>query len=266
MKKFSEFLQTEANKMKGADPCWKGYEMIGKKKKNGREVPNCVPVKEDVEHPAVVAFASKAHEEWRKNFENANGVGTERIKKNSDGTSGNINVPFNKLHPDWQKENLAAGRAAKEAVEKHPNDIEKASEHIHNEWMKRNPKADYNAAQHVPYNQLPEDEKEKDRVHARTMKGLLNTKKEEVLTERGADSKGYYRSTESGAGLTPKGAKHFGIKTAVTTPPSKLKKGGKAWKRRKSFCARMSGMKGPMKDEKGRPTRKAMSLRRWNCN
>ena len=89
---------------------------------------------------------------------------------------------------------------------------------------------------------------------------------EGALNERGADSKGYYRSTESGAGLTAKGAKHFGIKTAVTTPPSKLKAGSKAANRRKSFCARMSGMKGPMKDEKGRPTRKAMSLRRWNCH
>lgn len=55
------------------------------------------------------------------------------------------------------------------------------------------------------------------------------------------------------------------LKTAVTTKPSKLKKGSKAWKRRKSFCARMSGMPGPMKDEKGRPTRKAKSLRKWNC-
>ena len=90
--------------------------------------------------------------------------------------------------------------------------------------------------------------------------------KEEVLIERGADTKGYYRPTEKGAGLTPKGAKHFGIKTAVTTPPSELKAGSKAAKRRKSFCARMGGMPGPMKDEKGRPTRKAMSLRRWNCN
>ena len=27
------------------DPCWKGYEMVGKKKKNGKEVPNCVPKK-----------------------------------------------------------------------------------------------------------------------------------------------------------------------------------------------------------------------------
>jgi len=88
---------------------------------------------------------------------------------------------------------------------------------------------------------------------------------EDQLNERGADSRGYYRSTESGAGLTPAGAKKFGVKTAVTTPPSKLKKGSKAAKRRKSFCARMGGMPGPMKDEKGRPTRKAMSLRRWNC-
>ena len=35
--------------------------------------------------------------------------------------------------------------------------------------------------------------------------------------------------------------------------------------RKKSFCARMSGMPGPMKDEKGQPTRKAASLKRWNC-
>jgi len=27
------------------DPCWKGYERIGTKKKNGKEVPNCVPKK-----------------------------------------------------------------------------------------------------------------------------------------------------------------------------------------------------------------------------
>jgi len=89
--------------------------------------------------------------------------------------------------------------------------------------------------------------------------------KEFLEEARGEDSKGHYRSTESGAGMTRKGAKAAGVKTAVTTPPSKLKKGGKAAARRKSFCARMGGMKGPMKDEKGRPTRKAMSLRRWNC-
>ena len=55
------------------------------------------------------------------------------------------------------------------------------------------------------------------------------------------------------------------LQTAVTTKPSKLKKGSKAAKRRKSFCARMSGMKGPMKKDNGEPTRKALALRKWNC-
>ena len=35
--------------------------------------------------------------------------------------------------------------------------------------------------------------------------------------------------------------------------------------RKKSFCARMSGMPGPLKDEKGLPTRKSLSLKAWKC-
>lgn len=91
----------------------------------------------------------------------------------------------------------------------------------------------------------------------------------EFITERGEDSKGHFIATEKGAGMTEKGVKAYRAKnpgsklqTAVT---GKVKPGSKDAKRRKSFCARMSGMKGPMKDEKGRPTRKAMSLRRWKC-
>lgn len=55
------------------------------------------------------------------------------------------------------------------------------------------------------------------------------------------------------------------LQTAVTTKPSKLKAGSKDAKRRKSFCARMSGMKGPMKKPNGDPTRKALALRKWHC-
>ena len=36
-------ITREEKKMKGSDPCWKGYQMVGTKKKGGREVPNCVP-------------------------------------------------------------------------------------------------------------------------------------------------------------------------------------------------------------------------------
>ncbi len=58
------------------------------------------------------------------------------------------------------------------------------------------------------------------------------------------------------------------LKTAVTTKPSKLKKGSKSAKRRKSFCARMSGMKkahasAKTKRDPDSPINKA--LRRWNC-
>jgi len=58
------------------------------------------------------------------------------------------------------------------------------------------------------------------------------------------------------------------LKTAVTTKPSKLKKGSKSAKRRKSFCARMSGMKKAHASAKTKrnpdsPINKA--LRRWNC-
>jgi hypothetical protein len=54
-----------------------------------------------------------------------------------------------------------------------------------------------------------------------------------------------------------------GLKPPVSS--EQAKKSPKAAARRKSFCARMSGMPGPMKDDKGRPTRKALSLRKWDC-
>ena len=129
-------------------------------------------INESIRVGRVQRFAAKAHDEWRKNFDP---TGTkERIKDNSDNTKGNINVPFDKLHPDWKKENLAAGKAAMDAVNKHPKDVERAAEHVHNEWMKRNPRAEHNASQHVPYHQLSEPEKEKDRVHVRAMQRIQN--------------------------------------------------------------------------------------------
>ncbi len=58
------------------------------------------------------------------------------------------------------------------------------------------------------------------------------------------------------------------LKTAVTTKPSKLKKGSKAANRRKSFCARMSGMKKRLtsaKTARDPNSRINKSLRKWNC-
>jgi len=44
----AEGVAEETKKMKGKDPCWTGYKMIGTKEKGGRQVPNCVPVKEQM--------------------------------------------------------------------------------------------------------------------------------------------------------------------------------------------------------------------------
>ena len=72
-------------------------------------------------------------------------------------------------------------------------------------------------------------------------------------------------------GLTIKGIKKYNkatgsnLRPAVTTPPSKLKAGSKDANRRKSFCARMSGVKGPATKPNGEPTRKTLALRKWNC-
>lgn len=70
-------------------------------------------------------------------------------------------------------------------------------------------------------------------------------------------------------GLNAKGRAHYKRTTGANLKPpvskEQAKKSPKAAARRKSFCARMSGVKGPMQDEKGRPTRKALALKKWDC-
>ena len=90
-----------------------------------------------------------------------------------------------------------------------------------------------------------------------------------------ARNKKNFRSTKSGAGMTTEGVKAYRrmnpgskLKTAVATKPSKLKKGSKAANRRKSFCARMSGMKKRLTSKKTANdpnSRINKSLRKWNC-
>jgi hypothetical protein len=57
------------------------------------------------------------------------------------------------------------------------------------------------------------------------------------------------------------------LKTAVTTPPSKLKKGSKASKRRSSFCARSDGQKKMHNIDCSKTPDKAIckARKRWNC-
>jgi len=131
---------------------------------------------ENNETGALEKFASDLHEVWRNGWiKQNNGQSVPRMKKGSTGEQVDINVPFAQLDPAWRKENEEAAKAALQAIKQFPNDEEAAADFIHQEWMKRNPKGDWNAAQHVSYESLPEDEKEKDRVHVRSMKSLTGS-------------------------------------------------------------------------------------------
>ena len=61
-------------------------------------------------------------------------------------------------------------------------------------------------------------------------------------------------------GLTAAGRAHF-KKTEGANLKAPVNKGTNP--RRISFAARFAGMKGPMKDSKGKPTRKALALKKW---
>ena len=102
---------------------------------------------------------------------------------------------------------------------------------------------------------------------------------DQSLNEKGKMPKKF--SVKSGdksaaGGLTAKGVRRYRaanpgskLKTAVTTKPSKLKKGSKSANRRKSFCARMGGMKKRLtsaKTARDPNSRINKALRKWNCS
>ena len=85
-------------------------------------------------------------------------------------------------------------------------------------------------------------------------------RKEGKNPEGGLNRKGIasYRAENPGSKLS----------MAVTTKPSKLKPGSKAANRRKSFCARMGGMKKRLTSDKTAndpDSRINKALRKWNC-
>lgn len=288
---------------KMGNPCWKGFKAYGMKKKNGKEVPNCVPVDETFEKfmqsmgnkpsereigtPSLTKVyaemtpgqhleekkkikvkkklnqeALTAPEPWGYNF-GGNGIGdtfpvTRAGTPMGFGYGAGTSMGLSESIQNWMNSEKTQTKFADKYGDLWEEKLAQAALRLEEAGC---------GCEHTKMKKSVKKLREGNEggVNMMGMVPVQRKDDEQQLHERGADSKGLYRSTESGAGLTRKGAKHFGIKTAVTTPPSKLDPKGKAAKRRKSFCARMGGMPGPMKDEKGRPTRKAMSLRRWNC-
>jgi hypothetical protein len=249
--------------------CWKGYTAVGMKMKNGRKVPNCVPVKENfgVNPNDSADRASAVKQAGRKM------AGGQRVDS-SPPTPEKSSLARDVL--DWTP--VGAAYSAKDAYD----NVKKG------EYKDAAVDAGIGVAQVFggPIAKGVGKVIRKIGPAKGATAGLAastadtNIKEDEILECNGnctcgkdvdEDSKGH--KSPSG-GLTQKGRDYYNrttgsnLKAPVTTEPSKLKKGSKSANRRKSFCARMGGMKKRLTSAKTAndpDSRINKALRKWNC-
>ena len=254
----------------GFTKCWPNKHAAGTKKgKNGGQVRNCVP-NESVEEAANAAQQAAIAVNMKKHH-----------------------VKPKHMSEDEQIDGMAKGEI--KAIISNAIHIQKALEHgiELDGWM-----YSYVTTSNDHLNSVAEQIGNPDieEVEANAQFDMIEAMMEDLAVEYGIDSDSVWDLFETvsdsellaetaawekssgknkNGGLNQKGVnsyrrEHPGSKlqTAVTTKPSKLKKGSKAAKRRKSFCARMKGMK---KHRTGAKTahdpnsRINKSLRKWNC-
>ena len=308
--------QKDAN---GYTRCWPGKHAEGTKKgKNGGPVRNCVP-NESINEGQQLSVQQLAQISDAA-LDSAYGYG----RSSPGNTFG------------WQA-NLKSAAFAKQMIDRGVTDIEAISDAIHKGWnvtaqaFVKNPQMFDDSKTMAPeklqakiaqrqklmtqqYAQLPEDEKEKDRVVARAMLqaiggqqelseefDLIENIVEGIAAQNGVDVEEVWADLESLTedelyafavtsqlnedwqkankrdktdGMSQKAVnayrrEHPGskLKTAVTTKPSKLKKGSKASKRRKSYCSRSRGQMKMHNISCAKTPDKAIckARRRWNC-
>lgn len=179
----------------------------------------------------------------------------ETLRRAVDGLDNLIQAGDNL--PEWCQEKIANAKSMLVAV----------WDYMESEQESEDPEA---VAMFEAMDQLAEEMARRNRVTKDLVWEQFEALPDNVLYETAAWRRAAGKSKTGG--LNRKGVASYRrenpgskLQMAVTTKPSKLKPGSKAAKRRKSFCARMSGVKGPMKKPNGKPTRKALALRKWNC-
>lgn len=303
----------------GYTRCWPGKHAEGTKKgKNGGQVRNCVP-NESINEGQQLSVQQLAQISDAA-LDSAYGYG----RSSPGNTFG------------WQA-NLKSAAFAKQMIDAGVTDVEAISDAIHKGWnvtaqaFVKNPDQFDDSKTMAPeklqakitqrqklmtqqYDQLPEDEKEKDRVVARAMLQAITGQQElseefdliesaidHLASRNQVDAEAIWEDLESLTddelyvfavtqpvmedwqkankkdktdGMSQKAVnayrrEHPGskLKTAVTTKPSKLKKGSKASKRRKSYCSRSRGQMKMHNISCAKTPDKAIckARRRWNC-
>ena len=199
-----------ARKNVGADTCWDGYKAKGTKKKDGKEVPNCVK-----EGKSFSEFCYEAYDKPE-----------ERL--NTDRNMFSIPKADQKSAEERLLSKAKAKREEKAKMKKESLEI-----------------------LDVDGNMVAEIT---DLISPEPITGWKQQMDEAAWTKKEGKNKN--------GGLNEKGRKSYERENPGSDLKAPQPEGGP---RKKSFCARMGGMKGPLKDEKGKPTRKKLALDKWKC-
>jgi len=253
------------------EACWKGYRAKGMKKKGGKLVPNCKPIGE--------AKVDKGRSDYGKasirNYRRMGPGHGEPAMFDPENKRGKL--------IDKRREEHKARRGVKGA--KVP--AYKTEEVVAEEDKKGKGSGTKDACYHkvkasakvwpsaYASGRLVQCRKKGAANYGKSEEFEYETWKTDAILEKVAAWQRKEGKRESG-GLNQKGVDSYRrenpgskLKTAVTTEPSKLKKGSKSANRRKSFCARMSGMKKKLTSAKTAndpDSRINKSLRKWNCS
>ena len=214
------------------EACWKSHKQVGMKKKGNRMVPNCVPKNEEKisERERVLRELHHKKDGEEHPIEEA----VETVKSRT-GQVYAVGFMFRGKYMMAKVFFPSPKRPSRDEVQAALDKIYPGSKlqrfdmsHI-----------DYSD----PYINMPVKEEVEE----------LEEKSAAWQRKEGKNKKG---------GLNEKGRKSYERENPGSDLKAPQPEGGP---RKRSFCARMGGMKGPMKDEKGKPTRKALALRKWKC-
>jgi hypothetical protein len=242
------------------EACWVGYKQVGVKKKGNRMVPNCVA--EDVDymfHPLIEAVKAIDSGEYDYEGQMAR-LQLQTICRNSKDLVDMLSDDENM--PEWVQSKITLAQDYISCVKDYLQSKEELGEDMNKEELE---------AQFDLIEDVVEQLAREHGIDSEAIWETLESVDDSKLYEYAIDAKGYKSST---GGLTQKGVDAYNAKTggnlkiAVTTKPSKLKPGSKAANRRKSFCARMGGMKKRLtsaKTARDPDSRINKALRKWNC-
>lgn len=233
------------------NPCWNGYEMIGMKKKNGRDVPNCVPIKEEGRDVAdvdgdgdidqtdryILSLGSIVKRYMRPSAKKSAKKSKRKLKKEEQTPSymnvsslksikANVDFLLKHITDDTELDNWAEDHIATAA-----HDIAQVADHLRGSKLKEN--------EYPIHGEVYIDDEGRKWVYDGSKEKYVQ------IRESSKPSKGKKWKTN--------GVSH-GQKGVRISPGTK---------RGDAYCARSYGIKGNWKNDPNSPNR--LSRKKWRC-